>query len=113
MPQLTSVVSFEILLLIGGLFALVTIGIFSGQINLRGLFRGRRNQKRYLSPERIQLFILTLGFAFQYLSQVIESRSGEFPPVSEKWIAILLGSHAVYLGRKAYSKFYRKPPQEL
>ncbi|HEY0727708.1 MAG TPA: hypothetical protein VGD38_06525, partial [Pyrinomonadaceae bacterium] len=59
--------------------------------------------EKYFSPERIQLLLFTLGTAMFYLNDVMQNRtSGVLPDVSTETLALLGGSHAVYLSGKAY-----------
>jgi len=87
-----SLLNWEMYILFGGLFGIVAIQLLTGQINTKGLFFGiRRDGSRYMSPERIQLLLMTLAFAFQYLVKVIQAPSGQFPPVENSWIAMMGG----------------------
>lgn len=100
MALLTKLVSAEVFLLLGALFVLVVSFLLSGQINLRGLLHGKKGDgTTYFSPERVQLLLVTLGTAFQYLLKVQKDPS-HFPPIDASWLAIFGGSHFVYLGGK-------------
>ena len=98
-----------------GLFGTVAIQLLTGKINTSGLFYGvRRDRSRYFSPERVQLLIFTLAAALQYLSGVFQHHnSGTLPPVSQTWLALLTGSHTVYLTRKAYVNFRNRTKRSL
>jgi len=86
--------------LLAGFVGLVVIQILTGEINTEGLLYGAKgNGSQYISPERVQLLLFTLAFAFQYLSQLLQ-KPAAFPTVPESSIALLAGSHAVYLGGK-------------
>lgn len=104
------------LILFGGLGGIIGVQLLTGQINSRGLFYGfRRDGSRYLSPERIQLLLLTLAFGFQYVMKVaqLQSPTPELPPIESSWIALMGGSHAVYLTRKLYSLHFSKPDSQI
>lgn len=93
-----------VLVFVGGLAAIVAHRLLTGQINTTGLFYGtKKDGTKYFSPERVQLMIFTLGVAMFYLNSVTENRtSGVLPDVPKEILALLGGSHAIYLGGKAY-----------
>jgi len=111
MLTLSKVFIWVVYLFLGALFATVAVQLLNGQINTKGLLSGRlRGGRSYLSPERIQLLIITLGIAGQYLTQVLENtKPGQLPPVPQSWLALLGGSHMVYLAGKAYAMLLHKP----
>jgi hypothetical protein len=111
MLSLSKVIVWTVYLFLGSLFATVAVQFLVGQINARGLLSGRvRGGASYFSPERVQLLIITLGLALQYLAQVLENTTpGQLPPVPQSWVALLGGSHAVYLAGKAYAMLLHKP----
>lgn len=90
----------EALVLLGALFFLVTSSLLSGGINTRGLLQGRKGDgTTYFSPERVQLLLITLGTAFQYLLSVWKDPS-HFPAVDSTWLTLFGGSHVIYLSGK-------------
>lgn len=99
MDFLVTIVYWEVLLFVLGLAAAVTIGLFNGQINMKGLLHGKGKGSADVSPERVQLLLFTLGAAFQYVTQVAQHPTS-LPTFPETWIALLGGSHLVYLGGK-------------
>jgi hypothetical protein len=100
MAFLVTLIYLEILLLFFGFFGLIAIRILMGQISTQGLLYGAKGDgTKYLSPERVQLLLFTIGAAFQYIAKVLQNPTA-FPAVQESWIAILAGSHVVYLGGK-------------
>jgi len=108
MHSLTQLVYWEVLAFLGMLFALVSVQLLAGQINTSGLFLGRKGDgTQYFSPERVQLFLFTLGVAFQFLSNVLRAPT-KFPVVSDSSILILGGSHLLYLGGKFGASFLGK-----
>jgi len=100
MVFLTKLVCVEVLVFLGALFLLVASALLSGRINTRGLLHGKKGDGRtYFSPERVQLLLVTLGMAFQYLLNVQKDPS-HFPPIDSSWLTIFGGSHFVYLAGK-------------
>lgn len=117
MPALTTVVSSLVLIFLGCLLALILIRLLTGSINTQYLLYGRKaDGTAYMSPERVQLMIFTLGTALSYLLNAFESRVMNptpetihtLPDVSTATLALLGGSHAIYLGGKAYSMLIAK-----
>ena len=85
--------------------AVVAMQLLTGAINTRYLLYGMRPRgRRYFSPERVQLLIVTLWVAFNYLMSVWNDRTS-LPNVDAQTLGILGGSHAVYLGGKAVARF--------
>ena len=105
MSLLRSFIYWELLLFFLCTFGMVVGLMFSGRIKLVGLFYGTRaDGSTYFSPERVQLFLFTLAVAFQFLSAVLHDPT-KFPEVPGSWLAMLGGSHFVYLGGKATAAF--------
>jgi hypothetical protein len=99
----------EVLVFLGALGAVVTIQLLTGHINTDGLFRaeGTGGKDGEFSPARVQLLISTFGAAFYYLSQVFaNSTPGSFPPIPDTWPVLLGGSNLLYLGGKAYRRWF-------
>ena len=109
MPFLAKFVRYEVMLLLGGLLAVIAAQMLGGEINTKGLLYGAdSNGNRSLSPGRIQLLLLTMAAAGQYLTQVLGNlNQNTLPPVNNELIAGLLGSNAVYLTGKFYNIFVR------
>lgn len=102
-------VYWEGILFFGVLGAILFTQLLSGDINTRGLLYGRKNSQLYFSPGRVQLLVLTLGGAFNYLMSALQAPTPHsLPPVPAEWIAILGGSNGVYLLGKAYATFLPK-----
>lgn len=108
MPQLVTLMKWEIILFLGALAGVVAMQMLSGQINISGLFQADKNGKdSQFSSSRVQLLILTLGAAFYYLSQVLTNATpGRFPPIPETWPVLLGGSNLLYLGNKAFARWF-------
>jgi hypothetical protein len=96
----TSVVFGFLIALAGAIFA----QILSGRVNTKFLLHGtKKDGSRYFSPERVQLLLFTLWTAGSYfLSAAQKATSGMLPDVSQQTLMLLGGSHALYLGGKAY-----------
>ena len=100
MQAIAELARWEVFAFLAALLAVVVIQMLTGQINTRGLFFGRKGDgTQYFSAERVQLLTITLGAAFQFLSEVLRD-PGKFPVVSGSWILLLGGSHLVFLGGK-------------
>jgi hypothetical protein len=80
--------------------ALVAYRILTGRIALDGLFTMDGNR---FSPERMQLLLVTVGALAIYASEALAApviTTKALPPVPEGLLAILTGSHVLYLGGK-------------
>lgn len=117
MRTLTTGVSSLVLIFLGCLLTLVLMRLLTGRINTQYLLYGRKTDGTpYLSPERIQLMVFTLWTALSYLLNVFESRVinptpetvHSLPEVPTITLALLGGSHAIYLGGKVYSMLVAK-----
>lgn len=106
----TRIIWFEVILFLGGLAAIIAYRLLTGGINTQYLLYGKQQDgSRYFSPARVQLLLFTLGTAMFYLSDVLEKRnSGKLPDIPAETLALLGGSHAIYLGGKAYSMLLKK-----
>jgi hypothetical protein len=104
-------VTLEVSLFLGALVAIIGYRVLTGQINTKYLLYGtKKGGAKYLSPERVQLLLFTLGTAMFYLNDVIQHRgTGVLPDVSKETLALLGGSHAIYLSGKAYMMLFKEP----
>jgi hypothetical protein len=111
MTLLVQLLKLEITIFLVALIGTVAIQLLTGQIKTTGLLQGTisgrpRDNNQYVSPERIQLLIFTLGAGLHYLSLVLTNPNpGTFPPVPQNWPAIVGGSNVIYLAGKAYSRW--------
>lgn len=96
---------FVVLGFLAALAAIVFTGILNGRINARNLLSAKGAlPSDSPSPERVQLLAFTLWTALSYLLDVIDhAGSGVLPDVPETTLYLLGGSHALYLGGKAYA----------
>jgi hypothetical protein len=105
MTFLLSLIYWEGLLFLFSAFGMIGMLMLEGSIRLDGLLYGTKGDgSKYFSPERVQLLLITLAVAFQLLSAVLRNPTN-FPDVPASSIAMLGGSHAVYLGGKALAVF--------
>ena len=118
MDFLLLLVRWEILIFLLGLVGIVVFQLLNGRINTQNLLYGRtsgangsdKNNDLYFSPERVQLLVFTLGAALYYLMQTMTTaKSGKFPDIPVGWPALMGGSNAVYLGGKAYARWFANP----
>lgn len=105
------IVTVEVYVFLGALAAIIAYRILTRQINMNYLLYGtQKGGERYFSPERVQLLLFTLGTAMFYLNDVMQHRtSGVLPDVSTETLALLGGSHAIYLSGKAYMMLFKNP----
>ncbi len=95
------------LALLGVLAATVAVRLLTGGIATRGLLQGRtRHGETRVSPTRVQMLLATLSAAAWYLSQV--AATGTLPDPPTWMLALLGGSHGIYLGAKADALLRRK-----
>lgn len=97
----------EMITLVGG-FGVVTIWKLLQSGSLAGLLRSGDGT---LSPGRIQMLMLTVVTAFQYLLGVMHDPS-HMHAIPQNLVLALGGSHSVYLGAKAWSSLGQKDKQE-
>jgi hypothetical protein len=89
-------------LFLGGMFAVVVWGLLTQRINTAGLMYGRRRDRStYFSPERVQLLVLTIAAAGQYLFSVLTRKGCALPDAPPQLVALLGASHSIYLAGKA------------
>jgi hypothetical protein len=105
--SLSDFIKGDVFVFLGVLFAIIAYSLLTGSINTRGLLMDKHGS-RGLSPGRVQLLILTLAAAFNYLNNVVHDQRGVLPEISSAWLYVLGGSHATYLGGKALSRFRGK-----
>lgn len=92
-----------------GFAAVVIVKIFTGSVSLTGLLdsvdgRGRR----VFSAARLQMMLMTLYVAVEYLRAVAANpQVNSLPTIPDWMLAGLGGSHALYLGGKTYAMVIR------
>lgn len=111
MSLLLHLVRLEVWVFLLALAGIVAFQILTGEINTKGLLCGNGKAMKKsgpVSPARVQLLVSTLGMAFYYLGQVMTDPTHGLPDVPASWPAVLSGSHAIYLGGKAYARWLGK-----
>ena len=98
MGLLASVAHWETIALIAS-FGIVTLWKLFQSASFSGLIRANDGT---VSPGRIQLLVLTILTALQYLLATLHDPS-HLPSVPADLVKVLGGSQAVYLGAKAWS----------
>jgi hypothetical protein len=88
--------------------------ILNGDINTRYLFCQRQpDGTREYSPGRVQLLIFTVLVAGKYIYDAAKTAgSGQLPDIPNETLILLSGSHAIYLGGKAYTTMLAGPNSE-
>ncbi len=110
MNLLIQLARWEGLFFIFGLAGIVVVQLLTGSINTRYLLCGNQpgstRKGGKFSPQRLQLLVLTVGAAMFYLSQLLEIHSAHFPDIDQNLVALLGGSNAIYVGGKAYNRWF-------
>ena len=100
MKSLETAARWELMVLIGS-FGVVCLWQIFRSVTFAGLLRSADGS---ISPGRIQLLVLTVMTAMQYLLTTIHDPS-HLPTLPSNLVTALGGSHLVYLGAKAWSTF--------
>lgn len=100
MRLLMETARWEAILLVAA-FAVVTVWKLLQTASFTGLLRSGDGTP---SPGRMQMMVLTLLSAMQYLLTTLHDPS-HLPAPPAGLLAVLGGSHAVYLGAKAWTSF--------
>jgi hypothetical protein len=90
-----------------GFLGVILFNIANGKISLAGLLdtKGPAGPPTF-SPARLQMLIATIVVAGQYLHAiVVNPLQNSLPTLPPAAVAVLGGSHAVYLGGKAIDAF--------
>jgi hypothetical protein len=111
MDALVSFARWEMMILLGGLMLAVLYKLFTGGIDMSGLLtvKGVPGDQSF-SSGRAQMLMSTVVAGMYYLLQVINNPSAtSLPDVPPALVAIVGGSHAIYLGGKARDLLFGKP----
>jgi hypothetical protein len=101
MTLLFEVAKYATLGLIGAYALVIAWKLYTGSIPLGALLRSADGRS---SPARLQMLLFTVVVAAQYLASVWKNPgAASMPTISPTVLAVLGGSHAVYLGGKALS----------
>ncbi|HYL77155.1 MAG TPA: hypothetical protein VEU96_23265 [Bryobacteraceae bacterium] len=105
MPDLVRATRWAMIILLGGLMVVVILKILTRGINMSGLLEVKHGvDKESFSPARVQMLMATVLAGMYYLLQVInDPAAGSLPDPPIGLVAVLGGSHAIYLGGKVQS----------
>jgi|SRR5208282_829859 hypothetical protein len=104
MPGIMELITWEGLAFLFALFGIVVVRVLTGSLRTRGLIEGTTaGGSRFVSAGRVQLLIVTLVAAAQYLTQVWNSPQ-RFPEIPQNWLLFFGGSQVLYLGSKFHGK---------
>jgi hypothetical protein len=104
MSNIAEIITWEGLAFLVVLFGIVFMQILTGGLRTRGLIEGTTARgKRFVSAGRLQLLIVTLVAAAQYLTQVWQNPQS-LPEIPQNWLLFFGGSQALYLGNKLLGK---------
>lgn len=97
-----AVLFWELLLFLVSFFLLVIQDLLTGRINTKNLLCGtKRDGTKYFSPERVQLLVITIWVALDYLRLVMMNmHGGHLPPVPDGFVKLLSSSNGIYLAGK-------------
>lgn len=110
MPNVEEFAAWGAIVLLAGFLGVILWKVFTGTISLDWLLYGDARDPEgggsaaFFSPGRAQMLMFTVVYAVYFLLQVIQDPT-KFPDVPNTLVAILGGSHAVYLGGKAQALY--------
>lgn len=110
MNALSTVLRYELLLMLTAFILVVSYRLLTRGIKTDGMLRDKTNG-RAMSPGRLQMLVVTLGIAIYYVVSVAQQKnSGSLPKLPGEFLMALGGSHGIYLSGKLYgmltSKFH-------
>jgi len=105
MPGLVRAARLEMVVLLGGLMIVVLLKVLARGINMSGLLEVKHGDDQgSFSPGRAQMMMATVLTGLYYLLQVMNNpTAGSLPDAPTGLVAVLGGSHAIYLGGKVQS----------
>jgi hypothetical protein len=104
MSDITQIFAWEGLAFLVVLFAIVFMQILTGGLRTRGLIEGSAARGRpFISAGRVQLLIVTMVAAVNYLTQVWHNPN-KLPEIPQNWLLLFGGSQVLYLGNKLLGK---------
>jgi hypothetical protein len=103
-PDLINLLIWEGLAFLLVLFGSVAVRVMTGGLRTRGLIEGTTVRgSRFVSAGRVQLLIVSVLAAVQYLTQVWDSPQ-KLPDIPQNWLLFFGGSQVLYLGSKFHGK---------
>src|ERR1700674_3148405 len=104
MPGITELITWVGLTFLFALLGSVVIRVLTGGLRTRGLIDGATSAgSHFVSAARVQLLIVSLLAAAQYLAQFCQSPH-ELPDIPDRWLLLLGGSHVLYHATKFNGK---------
>jgi hypothetical protein len=104
MPGITELIRWEGLAFLFAVVGIVAVRVLTGGLRTRGLIAGTTAAgSQFVSAGRVQLLIVSLVAAAQYLTQVWQNPH-RFPEVPQNWLLFFGGSQVLYLGSKFHGK---------
>ena len=108
MPGITWLITWVGLAFLFVLFGSVVVRLLTGGVRTRGLIAGSTAAgSQFVSAGRVQLLIVTMAAATQYLTKVWQNPT-TFPEVPQNWLLLFGGSQVLYLGTKFHGKRSRR-----
>jgi hypothetical protein len=108
MPGITELIAWEGLAFLLALISILVVRVLTGSLRTRGLIAGTTAAgSRFVSAGRVQLLIVCLLAAAQYLTQVWQNPH-KFPEVPQNRLLLFGGSQVFYLGSKLHGKRNRR-----
>jgi hypothetical protein len=104
MQRITELIMWEGLALLAAIAGILMVRLLTGALRTSGLIDGTTaTGSRFVSAGRVQLLIVSLVAAAQYLAQVWQNPQ-RFPEVPQTWLLLFGGSQMLYLGSKFHGK---------
>src|SRR5688572_17546967 len=108
MDTLSTVLRYEMLIMLMVLMGIIAYRLLVRQINTKGLLLDKTSGRAF-SPGRLQLLVVTLAIALYYILMVIDTKdTGKLPDLPNEYLVALGGSHVIYLGGKVYGMLATK-----
>jgi hypothetical protein len=104
MPGIAELITLAGITFLFALLGSVVIRVLTGGLRTRGLIDGTTSAgSQFVSAARVQLLIVSLLAAAQYLAQVWQSPQ-KLPEIPDSWLLLLGGSHVLYHATKINGK---------
>ncbi len=104
--SLVRILHYELLGFLYVLGGVLVFQLLTRRINLQGLIF-RKDGSGSISPERIQLLVVTLATCVRYIGQVSTTTKAALPDMDPGWLYLMGGSNGIYLVRKGWT-FWRQ-----